>query len=144
MSDDTPIKLMLRRLLIEQAASFFGCSVRLLLPLAKGGTVTLTEAFCAVRRDAESRLRAIRFARRSAYMKARRGLEREAKRLVERAFATGAREALRGAVAALLEALAIILSPIDPCLSARARRAVQAVRCVRRKRVSRRNVAGRK
>lgn len=144
MTDQMAIGMMSRRLLVEQAASFFGCSVRLLLPLAKGGTVTLTEAFGAVRRDAEARLRAIRFARRSAYMKARRGLEREAKRLVERAFALGAREALRGAVAAILEALAVILSPIDPCLSARARRAAQAVKCIPRKRASRRNVAGRK
>lgn len=142
MSDDTATRFMLRRLLIEQAASFFGCSVRLFLPFAKGGTVTLTEAFGAVRRDAEARLRVIRFARRSAYMKARRGLEREAKRLVERASATGTGEALRGAVVAHLEALAVILSPIEPCLSARARRAAQAVRCTRRKRVSRRNVAG--
>lgn len=144
MTDHAAIKLMLRRLLIEQAASFFGCSVRLFLPLAKGGTVTLEEAFGAVRRDAEFHLRAIRFARRSAYMKARRGLEREAKRLVERAFATGAREALRGAVVAILDVLAVILSPIDPSLSARTRRAAQAIKCIPHKRVSRRNVAGEK
>ncbi len=112
---------------VAVAAKAFGCDLALLAPLMKDGLVILGEAFRLARRQAEARLRAVRFARRSAYMKGRRAAERAARAFVHRVHSARALKALRQAVASSCAALSYRLRPVAPRLADLAARAGEAV-----------------
>lgn len=119
--------LLARPVPVALAARAFGCDPTLLAPLAQEGAVSLHEAFAAARRQAEERLRAVRFARRSAFMRARLAAGRAARAFVDPARLSLALAALRAAVAVSCEDLAARLKPFAPRVAHLAERASKAV-----------------
>lgn len=119
--------LLARPVPVALAARAFGCDPTLLAPLAQEGAVSLHEALAAARRQAEERLRSVRFARRSAMMRARRAAERAARAFVDRDRLALAVAALRASTSLACEDLAEKLRPLAPRLADMASRAGQAV-----------------
>lgn len=112
---------------VALAAKAFGCQPELLVPLAKDGAVALGEAFRLARRQAEERLRAIRFARRSAMMRARRSNERAARAFISPDRLALVLASLRAATSLACEDLATSLRPLAPRLADLASPAGEAV-----------------
>jgi hypothetical protein len=120
-------QLMARAIPVDLATRAFGVDLDLLRSEAKDGMITLGRTFALARRQAEARLRAVRFAHRSAFMRARLAAGRAARAYVDPARLALALTAFRVAVAASCEDLADRLRPFLPRLADLADRAAKAV-----------------
>lgn len=127
MTEGEARALMARPLDVIEAAALLAVPVDVLAGLASAGAITLAEAWRAMRRDLEARLAEVRAARRGAYMRRRRAVERAARAVLDRDRAAAALAALSRAVVRVLDALALILTGFDLRLGERLPRIAAAV-----------------
>ena len=119
--------LMARRVDVATAAALMAVPPELLAAVASGGAVTLSEGWRTVRRHLEARLFEVRAARRGAYMRARRACERLARTVVQPDRARAVLAAFAGAVARVLDALALTVAGLDTRLAQRVPGILRAV-----------------